>query len=159
MLPRLPPPESLSSPLRRRCLCFRKSAVRPIRRRTHSVLNQGPMRMSREDFVFLPAAFALTADRGSTPACGVLPLFPTGQRPRRINFSICGSPQIRPQPDLCRHSLFGRMRSVQRLHRGEQKTGALYPPASSHIFSIARKLGHNVLILFHNIPSSLPQLV
>ena len=49
--------------------------------------------------------------------------------------------------------------SVERLHGREQKTGALYPPASSHIFSIARKLGHNVLILFHNIPSSLPQLV
>ena len=48
---------------------------------------------------------------------------------------------------------------VQGLHGGEQKTGALYPPASSHIFSIARKLGYNVLILFHNIPSSLPQLV
>lgn len=58
-----------------------------------------------------------------------------------------------------RNSLRRKRSLIEGLHRGEQKTGALYPPASSHIFSIARKLGHNVLILFHNIPSSLPQLV
>lgn len=58
-----------------------------------------------------------------------------------------------------RNSLRRKRSLIEGLHRGEQKTGALYPPASSHILSIARKLGHNVLILFHNIPSSLPQLV
>ena len=89
----------------------------------------------------------------------------------RVEILSGGAGQFLTVPPQAEHDLFTlhsplftltyllSLISVQRLHGGEQKTGALYPPASSHIFSIARKLGHNVLILFHNIPSSLPQLV
>ena len=49
--------------------------------------------------------------------------------------------------------------SVQRFHGGEQNTYFLYPSIRSHILNNARKMRHNVFIMFHNTSTLLSQLV
>lgn len=69
----LSPPPAAQVPL------LLKSTVRPPRCRTHSALNPEPVRISGEDSVFR-RRFLPDSRRRSTPASGVLPLFPPGAK-------------------------------------------------------------------------------
>lgn len=123
----LSPPPAAQVPL------LLKSAVRPPRCRTHSALNPEPVRISGEDSVFLPAVFALTADGGVRRPAAYSPSFRRGKGPAGSTSPFAALRKSGLSRTFAQHRLFGRMHSVQRLHRGdfEEHNFVMFHHASS----------------------------